>query len=74
MSNVDIHAPAHHFIGQVRGYGYRNWQTTTVKCNSAELAMSHAVLAMTTYHHRARVLIITESGYYEPNIVMEANR
>lgn len=69
---VHIYAPKGHYIGQVRLYGHRKWQTVTEEWSNAEIAMSHAVLAMTPEHKRARVLFI--SDWYEPTIVMECNR
>jgi len=64
--------PRGHYIGQVRGMGCRRWQTVTGRCRSAESALSKAALKMRN-HHRARVLFIDSSGWYEPNLVMEAN-
>lgn len=74
MTYVHIHAPAGKYIGQVRLYGHRKWDTVTMGCKSAEQAMSSAVMFMTANHHRARVLFITDDGWYEPNIVMECKR
>ena len=69
---VHIHAPKGHYIGQIRLYGHRKWQTVTGRCTRAELAMADAVRQMTDRHKRARVLLIAE--WYEPVIVMEAHR
>jgi hypothetical protein len=43
-------------------------------CRSAEQAMSAAVLFMTANHHRARVIFVTDDGWYEPTIAMECKR
>lgn len=69
---VHIHAPKGHYIGQVRLYGHRKWQTVTGRCTRAELAMADAVRQMSDRHKRARVLLIAE--WYDPIIVMECNR
>ena len=74
MTYVHIHAPAGKYIGQIRLYGHRKWDTVTMGCKSAEQAMSSAVMFMTVNHKRARVLFITDDGWYEPNIVMECVR
>lgn len=72
MTRVHIHAPKGHYIGQLRLYGHRKWQTVTERWSNAEMAMSEAVLQMTQRHKRARVLFIAD--WYEPVIVMECNR
>ena len=69
---IHIHAPKGHYIGQVRLYGHRKWQTVTRRCTRAELAMADAVKHMSERHQRARVLFIAE--WYEPNVVMECKR
>ena len=69
---VHIHAPNGHYIGQVRLYGHRKWETVTEKLSDAEVAMSLAVLAMKQSHKRSRVLFIVD--WYEPTIVMECKR
>ena len=69
---VHIHAPKGHYIGQVRLYGCRKWQTVTGRCTRAELAMADAVKQMSEMHKRARVLFIAD--WYEPNVVMECKR
>lgn len=74
MTHVHIHAPKGHYIGQMRLYGHRKWETVTAQRTRAELAMADAVVQMTERHKRARVLFIVDSGYYEPNIVMECHR
>lgn len=65
--------PRGHYIGQVREYGYQKYKTVTGKCRTAEAALSKAALKM-KHHHRARVLFIDSSPYYEPHVVMEAIR
>lgn len=69
---VHIHAPKCYYIGQVRLYGHRKWQTVTERWSNAEMAMSEAVLQMTQRHKRARVLCMAD--WYEPMVVMEAHR
>ena len=72
MTRVHIHAPKGHYIGQVRLYGHRKWQTVTGRCTRDTLAMADAIQFMTDRHKRARVLFIAD--WYEPVIVMEAHR
>jgi len=72
MTAVHIHAPKCHYIGQVRLYGHRKWQTVTGRCTRAELAMADAVQHMSERHKRARVLCIAD--WYEPMVVMECKR
>lgn len=74
MTYVHIHAPKGHYIGQIRLYGHRKWETVTEERDSATNAMAQAVMSMTERHKRARVLFIVDSGYYEPSIVMECHR
>lgn len=74
MTVVHIHAPKGYYLGQVRLYGHRKWETVTGERDTAENAMAQAVMSMTEHHKRARVLFITYDGWYEPNIVMEAHR
>ena len=61
------------YVGQVRAVGCRRWETITRNCKTAESAFAIAVRKMKNYK-RARVLFIDDSGYYEPNLVMEGNR
>lgn len=72
-SLVHINIPRGHYVGQVRAYGHRYYKTVTGRCRSAEAAMSKAAASMKGYH-RARVLLIDDSGWYPPNVVMEAKR
>lgn len=65
--------PRGHYIGQVRRCGGKRWTTVTGKCRTGESALSKAALKMRDMH-RARVLFIDSSGWYEPNIILEANR
>lgn len=73
MSTVHILVARGHYIGQVRRAGARRWTTVTGGCRSAEGAMARAAAKMKG-HLRARVLFIDNSGWYEPNVVMEARR
>lgn len=69
MTYVHIHAPRGEYIGQVRRYGHRRWETIGKPCTTAKAAMVKAVNAMGQDHKRARVLFCTE--WYDPSIVME---
>lgn len=73
MTLVHILRARGYFIGQVRAYGHRRYLTVTGKCKTPEAAMSKATAKMEGYH-RARVLFIDTSGWYEPNVAMEAKR
>jgi hypothetical protein len=73
MTLIHINIPRGYYIGQVRAFGYRRWKTITGHCRTAEAAMSKATAKMKGYH-RARVLFIDNSGWYEPTIIMEAKR
>lgn len=74
MTRVHIHAPRGHYIGQVRLYGHRKWQTVTGRCTRAELAMADAMQFMSERHKRARVLMLDHEGWYPPRVVMECKR
>ena len=74
MSHVHIHYATGHYIGQTRQAGHRRWTRATGKCKTPEVAMSIAVRKMQPNDKRARVLFIDDSGWYEPNIVMECKR
>jgi hypothetical protein len=74
MSNIHVHAPKGHYIGQVRRYGHRKWETVTGRCQSAESAMAKAALAMKPTDFRARVLMLDHEGWYPPRVVMECKR
>lgn len=73
MTLVHILRARGHYIGQVREYGHRYYKTVTGKCKTPEAAMSKATAQMKG-HHRARVLFIDNSGWYDPHIEMEAKR
>lgn len=70
---LHINIPRGHYIGQVRKMGVQRWDTVTGRCSSAESAMSRAALKMQS-QYRARVLFIDASGWYAPNLIMEAKR
>ena len=72
MTLIHIHAPKGHYIGQVKLYGHRKWQTVTAERDTAENAMAQAVMSMTERHKRARVLFVAD--WYDPVVVMECNR
>ena len=72
-TRIHINRPRGHYIGQVRHYGARRWATVTGHCKSPESAMSGAMLHFEGMF-RARVLFVDESGWYDPNVVMEASR
>jgi hypothetical protein len=65
--------PRGKYAAQVRGRGCRKWRHVAY-CKTAERAMSRAAIAMKPDDHRARVLFIDNSGWYEPNLMMEAVR
>lgn len=73
MTYLHINRPTGHYIGQTRRYGHKHWDTVTGRCKSPEGAMSRAAARMGAAH-RARVLFIDHSGYYEAHICMEAKR
>ena len=70
---IHINAPRGHYIGQVRRRGGRRWITVTGRCRTGESAMAKAAPKMRGMH-RARVLFIDNSGWYEPTFVMECAR
>lgn len=72
--NLHIHAPPGKYIGQIRRVGCRTWRTVTRDHASAESAMSSTLDYMKYNDKRARVLFCDDSGYYEPNLVMELKR
>lgn len=71
MTLVHIHQPKGHYIGQVRDYGCRNWQTVTSKHQSMYAAMARTVMMMQRAKH-GRVLLIAE--WYEPVVMMECKK
>lgn len=71
---IYLHAPKVFYLGQVRTINGRIWETVTGKCQSAEGAMSKAVLAMKETDFRARVLMLDYEGWYPPTVVMDAKR
>lgn len=73
MTLIHINKPRGHFIGQVRHYGARRWESVTGKCKSAESALSKAALDKRGWF-RIRVLFIDNSGWYAPNIIFEGHR
>ena len=73
IHNLHICRSRGYYVGQVREAGYRRWTTATGRCKSAESALSKAALKMHDMK-RARVLFVDSSGWYEPNVVMEARR
>lgn len=73
IHNLHICRPRGYYLEQVRPAGARRWQNVTGRCKSAEAALARAALRMHQMK-RARVLFVDSSGWYEPNIVMEAKR
>lgn len=64
-----------HYIGQVRRFGYRRWETVTHKCKTKEAAIAKAAMRRVGKDwHRLRVLFIDDNPYYEPNIVFEGKQ
>lgn len=72
--NLVICRPSGSYLAQIRLLGHRKWKTVSEHHASPESAMGAAMDCMTREHKRARVLFIDDSGYYEPNLVMEARR
>lgn len=70
---IHINTPRGYYIGQVRKHGHRLYETVTEHHATPELAMSEAALNMKGMK-RARVLFIDCSGWYEPNVIIEASR
>ena len=76
-SDLHILRTSGHYIGQLRGNGYRLWRTVTGRCSQPENALAAAVLRMERTDKRARVLFVPtgETGaHYEPTLAMEARR
>lgn len=71
---VHVNIPRGHYIGQTRGYGRRRWITVTRRHKNPEKAMAAAVVKMRPDDYRARAIFVDNSGWYEPNIVMECRR
>ncbi len=69
-----IHAPKGHYIGQVKRLWGKRWRNVTLDLLDSKTAMAIAVLRMNKDDNRARVIFVTEDGYYAPNVVMEATR
>lgn len=74
MALVHIHRPRGFYLGQIRLVGHQKWQTIETPFDKPEPAMASAVMKMTPEHKRARVLFVTDDGWYEPVIVMECKR
>lgn len=75
LSELHICRAPGRYIGQIRPYGHRRWQTVTRKHQRAEFALSKAVRKMTQIHKRARVLWVGDDpSYYDPFVAMEAHR
>lgn len=73
LNALHIHVQKGRYIGQVRKAGHRLWQTVTTEYETSEGALT-VLSAKMEGMKRGRVLFIDDSGYYEPNIVMEINR
>jgi len=72
---VHINRPRGHYVAQVRGRGCRLYRSVDNKeYATPEAALAKAVLAMKESDHRARALFITDDGWYEPHVAMEAHR
>ena len=71
---VHVNIPKGFYLGQIRLRGHRLWETVTNPHDKPEPAMAGAVLKMTPEHKRARVIFVDDSGWYEPNQVMECTR
>jgi hypothetical protein len=73
MNGIHIFAPRGHYIGQVRKAGHKLWETATAEFESAEDALFVLATKMAGMK-RGSILIVDDSGYYEPNLVMEISR
>lgn len=69
---LHIHAPKGYYLGQLRGYGCRNWRTVIKTRNSWRHAMAGAVKKMSVDDKRARVIFCTDDGWYGPTLIIEA--
>lgn len=72
MNNVHIHAPAGHYLGQIKYRWAKQWTTVTHHLTDPKTAMAIAVLRMEKKHNLARVIFVTDDGWYDPNVVMTA--
>jgi hypothetical protein len=74
MSLIHISIARGHYIGQVRKEGHRRWQSVTTRRRATPEAALKDVARNMDGMKRGRVLFIDDSGWYEPNLVMEVNR
>ena len=74
MSAIHVNRPRGYCIGQICARGCRRWITVTGRHAKPERAMAAAALHMHGLVGRARVLFVDSSGWYGPNVLMEAKR
>ena len=74
MTTIHINRPRGHCIGQICARGSRRWRTVTGRHRRPERALAAAVVHMRGNIGRARVLFVDSSGWYGPNVLMEAKR
>ena len=67
--NLHIHAPKGKYIGQVR-----RWVTVYKSSTSPSTCLSRAALFLGSEYLFARVLFVTDCGYYDPIVVMEGRK
>lgn len=72
MTAVHILRPRGYYIGQVRAFGFRRWNTVTRACRTPETALQIIALKMKG-QKRGRVLFVDTSGYYDPHVSMECS-
>lgn len=64
-----------YYIGQVRPYGARTWETVTCRRKSAEAALTQATRAMRQSDFRLRVLFVDDQrGWLNPVVAVELKR
>lgn len=73
---IHVNKPSGYFIAQVKRFRARRWRTVDNerRHDSAVGALVAAVLAMKADDKRARVLWVTDDGWYDPDVRMEARR
>lgn len=63
-----------HFIGQVKAYGAKTWETVTGRCDTASAAMGRAARMMRQSDYRVRVVFIDSRGWHEHRVAVELKR
>jgi hypothetical protein len=63
-----------YFIGQVRPYGAKTWETVTGRCKLANLAIGKAARSMRQSDDRVRVVFVDSRGWPYTRTVVEVKR